>query len=368
MSFVISALTIIIRIIYGPLKLLHTKRRVVFLSRQSDQVSVDFSLVADEIRKQDQSIEVVLICNRFRHLGDGAIRFSYNLLRSMYYLATSRVCVLDAYWPAVSLLKHKQQLTIIQLWHSIGKIKKSGYQTVGKKGGRSSKLAHCLYMHKNYNYIIAGGRAWNKYYCEAFNIQENQILNYGLPRLDIMTENINKESLILEKYSELQGKIIVFYAPTYRKYEIQSHKELKEVFRSDKYAFIYRLHPNQKTKGLDPTEMKKYEEEDTFSLIRMCDYFITDYSSLALEAAMMNKKTYYYLFDYGRYSEENGLNINLYEVMPHCTFETGMDILEAVDEKTYPYEELVKYREMFLPEELGKSTEKITKFIMEKLH
>ena len=45
----------------------------------------------------------------------------------MYHLATASVCVLDAYWPAISLLHHKKSLTVIQMWHALGKIKPVSY-------------------------------------------------------------------------------------------------------------------------------------------------------------------------------------------------------------------------------------------------
>lgn len=57
------------------------------------------------------------------------------------------------------MLNHKSSLTVIQIWHALGKIKQSGYQTVGKAGGRGRLVADELCMHRNYDYIIAGGKA-----------------------------------------------------------------------------------------------------------------------------------------------------------------------------------------------------------------
>lgn len=349
------------------MKLIPSKKKICFFSRQSDVLPIDFKLLLKEIKKTDGDISTAIICNRFRNKCDGSIRFAINQLKSTYHLATSKVCIIDSYWPAVSLLNHKQSLTVIQMWHSIGKIKKSGYQTIDKKGGRSSAIARIMCMHKNYDYLIAGGKAWNKYYSEAFNIKSEKILNYGLPRIDIMMQNKNKENLLLEKYPELQGKIVVFFAPTYRNYIISSHEDLAECFNDDKYAYIYKLHPNQKTDENAMT-ISKYNKEDTFSLLQLCDYFITDYSSLALEAALLDKKTLYYLPDYDKYSKENGLNIDLFEQMPNCTFTEAKDILEVVEKNNYPYEELQEYKHKFLPEDLGVSTQKIVNKIMECLN
>ncbi len=366
MYLLISVFKFLMNVIYGLVKLLPCKRKICFFSRQSDMLPVDFKLLISEIKKTDGSISIITICNRFRNLHDGMFRFVICQLKSMYHLATSKVCIIDSYWPTVSMLNHKRSLTVIQIWHSIGKIKQSGYQTINKKGGRSSDIAKIMCMHKNYDYLIAGGKAWNKYYMEAFNIENEKILNYGLPRIDIMMKNKNKENLLLEKYPELQGKIIIFFAPTYRNYIINSHEDLGQCFNDDKYAYIYKLHPNQKI-DKNVNMISKYDQEDTFSLLQLCDYFITDYSSLALEAALLDKKTLYYLPDYEKYSKENGLNIDLFKQMPSCTFTKAEDIVEIIEKNNYPYEELQKYKHKFLPEDLGVSTKKIANKVMECL-
>ena len=74
------------------------------------------------------------------------LEYAFVTLKSMYHLATASVCVLDSYWPAVSVLHHKKQLAVIQMWHAMGKIKKSGYQSLGKKFGRSDMIAREMRM------------------------------------------------------------------------------------------------------------------------------------------------------------------------------------------------------------------------------
>ena len=99
-----------------------------------------------------------------------------NILKTMYHLSTSKVCVLDSYSLPVSILHHKKSLKVIQIWHSMGKIKQSGYQTLDKPSGRSSKMAKLLNMHKNYDIVVAGARAWNDAYCKSFGITEGSVV------------------------------------------------------------------------------------------------------------------------------------------------------------------------------------------------
>ena len=344
-------------------KCLCVQNQVCFFSRQSDTLPLDFELLQKELREIAPQMQIVTICHRFRDRRDGVFRFAIDQLKSLYYLATSRVCVLDAYWPAVSMFQHRPELCVIQLWHSIGKIKRSGYQTLGMKGGRDPSIARVMRMHRNYDVIISGGKAWNPYYCQAFHVSEDSLRNYGLPRLDYLIAARDNRPEMERRYPQMQGKVVVLYAPTYRRHTCHPPEELIRLFSSEKYEFICRFHPNQKfEKGQAPTK-DRYRRESTFALVRACDYLITDYSSLALEAAVIGRRTVYYMFDHDRYLRENGLNLDPMDMMPACSFEQAEDVFHLIDSGNYPDEELDNYRERYLPEDLGRSTEKIAALI-----
>ncbi len=350
--------------LYALLKLFPVKNRVCFFSRQSDKLTLDFRLLQRELQEVAPEMEQVSICHRYRDARDGSVRFAIDQLRSMYLLATSRVCILDAYWPTVSMLTHRSELLVIQIWHSLGKIKRSGYQTLGMPSGRDPQLAKALRMHRNYDYIITGGVAWEKFYCQAFDTTPDKLCSYGLPRLDWLLKKTSTRAELEKKYPELKGRPIVLYAPTYRKYPILASEELKAAFEGSNYALICRLHPNQKIGNEQESQMDCYGKEEIFSLLVACDYLITDYSSLAIEGAALKKKTLYYLFDHDRYMQENGLNIDPAEIMPECTYKSAVEIFQAVHAGNYPMDQLLRYRSKFLPEDLGRSTQNIVSLIV----
>ncbi|MBR5315448.1 MAG: CDP-glycerol glycerophosphotransferase family protein, partial [Firmicutes bacterium] len=109
MTYVIKIGKLCLGILYAILKIFPTqKHKVLFLSRQADELSLDFAMLKIELKKQDPQVKIVAICNRLDDSKNGVVGFGLDTLRSMYHLATSQVCVLDAYWPAVSILKHKK--------------------------------------------------------------------------------------------------------------------------------------------------------------------------------------------------------------------------------------------------------------------
>lgn len=342
-------------------------KKVVFLSRQADELSLDFRLLEEELRRQEPKVRIVAICNRLDDAKKGMAGFAWDTLRSMAHMATARVCVLDAYWPAVSVLHHKKTLTVIQMWHAIGKIKQSGYQTLGKESGRSRKVAELLKMHRGYDIIIAGGRAFNPFYCASFDTTEDKLRNIGLPRIDylINTREENRKRA-LEQYPEFREKKVILYAPTFRRNIDLNWEPLLRNIDFDKYAFILKSHPNQQLSCHQPRVLT-CPEFSAVELLAVCDYLITDYSAIALEGAVLNKKTYYYLYDYDEYTAKNGINVNPFVSMPGCAFLDGEKLWETLVKENYPQEVLDAYRENYLPDTMGQCTEHLAALVKENL-
>lgn len=355
----------ILSLLYAVLKLFPTnEKKILFLSRQSDKMSVDFSLLKHKLEELQPDIHIVAICNRLDDSKSGLIGFTIDTFRSMYHLSTSKVCVLDAYWPAVSILKHKKELTVIQMWHSLGKIKKSGYQTLNKKGGRSKEFAELLCMHKNYDIVIAGGEAWNNYYCESFDIKEEIIRNYGLPRIDYLLNNgEKKKENFFRDYPQLKGKKIILYAPTFRRNKEILVDNLVGEINFDEYALIIKKHPIQDI-VCHHKEVLYCKEYTSLDILTVCDCVITDYSAIAVEAAVLNKKTYYYVYDIDDYIEDNGLNVNPFMSMPGLAFMNAKELVKNIEEGTYNQDVLDAYRNKYLPKDLYNSTNNIAKLVL----
>jgi len=359
----------VLSVLYGACKWAPvSNRKVLFLSRQSNRPSIDFMLLQEELKSATPDIEVVTICCKYSSKRE-LPRFFIASLRSMYHLATSKVCVLDAYWPLVSILRHKSELVVIQLWHSLGKVKKSGYQTLGSTYGRGYKLAQYMNMHKGYDYIIAGGCSWNSYYCESFNTTEDVLRNFGLPRIDYLlkTQEANK-SRFFKAYPHLKQRKIILYAPTFRRSFNPAPYvgSLVDSIDYSHYALIVKAHPNQRLDIQNPS-VTLCESFKAIDLLAACDYLITDYSAIAIEAAVLSIKTYYYLYDFEDYRKNNGINIDLPTLMNNCVFTDAASLVESLTSKEYPYEELERYKAQYLPDELGTSTKQIAALVIDSL-
>lgn len=368
MTFLIAIGKVLLNIIYCILKLFPTQNKITFLSRQSNSTPLDFELIIDKI--QNKNYKIIVLCHRLEGSKDTKkeiFKFIGITLKSMYHLATSKVCVIDSYSLPVSLLKHKKKLTIIQIWHAMGKIKQSGYQTLGKKDGRNPKMAKALNLHKNYDIVIAGAKAWNFAYCGSFNIEEEKLWNIGLPRAAYIYNNMKEiKQKIYLKYPELKKKKVILYSPTFR---VNKNSELEALINNvdyDKYHLIITCHPKQ-ILNIDDDKVYRCTDFNTYELLTICDYFITDYSSLAVEAAAINKKTYYYLFDYEDYIESNGLNFDPFKELPSLTFKSAKALLADLQNNNYDDESFKEYQKKYVPADFNLATDKLAAYIIDKM-
>lgn len=355
----------IAKFIYFFIKLLPADgAKVLFLSRQFNQISLDYSLLIDELKRSGIPVHIVTIMCRIEKTPKGILKFCIAQIRSMYHLATARVCILDSYWPAVSILNHRAGLTVIQMWHAAGKIKKSGYQTLGLPYGRNRKVSETMDMHKNYDVVVAGGKKLNPFYCESFHTEEEKLYNVGLPRLDYLLKKQEAGKNQLYRYRpEYRGKKIILYAPTFRPHHSLDCRELIEAFPKDEYVLIVR--PHQKQQLAEGISVDCCEELSSLDLLVACDYLISDYSAITVEAAAIHAKTVFYLFDYEEYIKNNGLNFDPYHEIPECVRVTAAGVADLIMSGEYPYSAMELFAETFLPDCLGHSTEKITKLILD---
>ncbi|MGF2949660.1 CDP-glycerol glycerophosphotransferase family protein [Microbacterium alcoholitolerans] len=354
----IGVVRVFLTVVYTAIKLVTRvdENKVVFLGRRMDREPLDFRLIIEELRRRDPNVKVATLSKLLRG-GDSRETFMFApvLLKSLYHLATAKVCVLDSYWPAVSMLTHRRSLVVYQIWHSLGKIKQSGKQALGRTQGRAEHVAKGMRMHEGYDYVVAGAEVWNPQYCASFGVSEDQLLNIGLPRADyLLREKDAIAARIRRRHPELGEKPVVLYVPTFRRGENATGAlKLAAELDLDKFTLVIKKHESD-TLIYPPQEHHTCPDYTGTELLTIADYVITDYSSIALEAALINVKTFYFLYDYEHYLESNGVNIDLDNELPRCVFRDAPELMRAL-EADYPYDVLKRYQEKFLFPDPGHS-------------
>ena len=193
---VIKIAIFVLNVVYLPLKLLRTKNKITYISRQSNSPSIDFNLLFSRIKQLDSNVEQVMLTRKIEKGLLNKLKYAFHTLKQMYHIATSKVVIVDTYIIPVSVLNHKKELKVIQIWHALGAIKKFGYQVIGKQEGSSDVVAKSMKMHNNYDLITCSSSTTARFYSEAFNTDINKIKILGMPRVDyILNTNKNEEIL-----------------------------------------------------------------------------------------------------------------------------------------------------------------------------
>ena len=103
-QFLIHFLNGVLSALYCIMKLFPTEsKKIVFCSRQSNEPPLDFVMLKNTMQEKNREAKFVMICSRLDKSVMGCISFFAQTIRSMYHLATGSICVLDSYWPAVSM-------------------------------------------------------------------------------------------------------------------------------------------------------------------------------------------------------------------------------------------------------------------------
>lgn len=359
--FIIDIFKFLLNVFYLPLKLFKTKRKIVFISRQSNTTPLEFKMIIDSLR--NEQIEMVTFSKKIEKNFVSLFQNFILLFREMYHIATAKMLIVDGYCIVCSILRHKKSLIIIQTWHGNGIIKKIGLQTLDGRTKMQKKLASKMNMHKNYDFVLSSSKETSKVFLEAFDIKKENLLEFGTPMLDYLY--YKKYKIDLTRFKRKNSKPNVLYMPTLRKNKRLDMSDLIKNFNFDKYNLYLKLHPVYELDNIDPrvTVITGCTGEQAFSI---ADYVITDYSNILFESILVGINTFLYVPDIEEYTDSVGLNINIQKELKKYTFTKIKDLLNIID-KTYDIDFVNNFAKKYVTFSDGKCVERIKDFIIKKI-
>ena len=311
-------------------KLFPLEERVAFLSRQSSRPSLDYQFLIEEIERSHPSTRIAVCLSEPET--KSATSFIGGTFKHLYFACTSSVVIVDRYIPAVSIPKKRKGVTVIQMWHALGAIKKFGYQCLDTPAGRTTEQARIARMHKNYDWIIAGGPGAVEDLAEAFGYSKERILPLGLPRTDYLkTESplraTRREKTLKRLPFLMSEEHVILYAPTLRKgreYEedwlTDYASKYAEQIKNDGAILLVAGHPlndeiNENLVSRYPF-IRFSKGIPTIDLIPFASKVVTDYSAVAFEAHIASKPIEFFTPDLDLYRSSPGLNLLPDEITP----------------------------------------------------
>ena len=334
------------------------------ISRQSDEPTLDIRLLCEAFDRN--GMPYVVLTKTLKKSFGGAVSYGMHLMCQMYYLATSKVVILDGYCILVSILPKRKNQHVVQMWHALGAIKKFGWQSADNPDGNGRQFSEIMQMHRNYDYIVAPGKITGTYFAEGFRTAEDKVVYYGLPRVDFIR---NKDEQCYNEmkrmYPQITEKKIVLYVPTFRKNAELGMEPFVEQFDFDRFHLVIKKH------FLDKGDYTWAQQagaivDSTFSSLewlRICDKVVTDYSAMAFEAAIAEKELYIFQPDEKAYAHNVGINVDLQAEAIGEYVCSSEESLFAKFREPYDMEKMMAFRDKYLEIELGDCPADLCNFI-----
>ena len=79
---------------------------------------------------------------------------------------------------------------------------------------------------------------------------------------------------------------------------------------------------------------------------------------------LSGKETYCYIYDYEQYKKEFGFNIDLKKEFKNFSFAEFSDIINEIEKDNYNFQEAKKFVNKYVENFDGKSTKRITNFLL----
>ena len=361
---IIKIFVVFIKVLYFFMKLRKTENKIVWLSRQSNEKSEDMKLLSEEISKISPETKQVFRLCRLENESGLSVSYIFFILKDMWEIASAKIAVTDTYSIPVSCLKHKSDLTVFQIWHALGAIKKFSLQSAGKAQGRDLGVAKAMSMHKNYDFVIAPSVKTAEFYCEAFGCSKDKIIIASLPRVDVISDGKSRYEEFIALNPQFKDKKIIAYLPTFRDNDSVYIKQLFDVFKNDEeYTLVVSLHP-----ATEKSEEYTFNGDfTTYDLAKLSYGIISDYSATALECSLLNKPLWFYVPDYEQYKTEKGLNIDVKAELSGFCFEKAEDLLWEIKNNVYDFDNLKRFSDKYIENKGTNNTEKLAGIICNKL-
>ncbi len=316
------------------------------------------------------------IKKEFEKRGDYEFHFFYKdklSFGSLKKLAGSRYIFLNDNFFPLAFMNFDPKNIVVQLWHAPGASKKFGGSVDIESRDALAKIS------QNTDYLIVTSDKIKEYYSEAFQMPLSKIKSLGLPRMDYYFENHDLDKLkadFCKKYDISQDKKIILYAPTFRDEEkynnVFNYLDLEKFNETlgDDYVLALRLHPKIKNFYKDDiSSSAKYVDVSDFEseqeLMLLSDILITDYSSIMIEYAILNRPILFFTYDLDSYlANERGFYYDFKTTVPGPIVYTSDELIDTIKNNDFDKSKISDFVMTQFDEIDGQSSKRVVDYLL----
>lgn len=267
----------------------------------------------------------------------------------------------------------------IETWHG-APIKKIGGEehqnTIARKKKRinyklDSKIIRCA--QSDYDLQI---------FKRIFSMPTQSFFVCDLPRNDSLLKYTEADCKAIRKKLNIPAnKRVILYAPTYREFSMDEHKQICmkppidlkkwETALKDDYVLLVRAH-YAVTKSLNLSDSEFIRDVSGYSplndLYAVSDIMVSDYSSTFFDFSIMERPMFCFAYDLEEYELKRGLYLNLEEALPCPIDKTEEELLKHIltmDEEKM-IRQTIEFKNKYVPN-AGKASKTVVDEITRRL-
>ena len=253
-----------------------------------------------------------------------------------FRLARAKTVFLNDNFMPLGYLDFSPETTVIQLWHAEGAFKRFGLDIDQPPAVRRRETA----ANQKLTCVVCSSPAVRPIYAGAFGVAPEQVLPLGSPRADALLRAQNTDELRAKfdaQYPACRGKKLVLYAPTFRE-EPEWDKTFADAFDSTRlaeklgedHALLVRLHPQVHSARAFPGAVNVTDYPAVNELTLLCESLITDYSSICMDFALLDKPCFFFAPDLERYEKTRSFYFDYRTGVPGPVCETMAELIAAM--------------------------------------
>jgi CDP-ribitol ribitolphosphotransferase len=365
-----------VRLAFGIARRLPLRSRVVLATAHSAKLAGNLISIREDLARRYPTIPVVVLAHRPAISLRDRIAALWQALTAGYYLATSRVFIVDDYFFPIYVIRPRDGTTIIQTWHACGAFKKVGYSLVGKSFGADEELTERVRIHSNYDICLVASEGSAPHYAEAFRQPlERFEWRLGIPRTDVFFGEdrlARTRARIRERYGLTDGRRVILYAPTFRGDTVTAAHATDDlevdVLRralGEDHVLLVRLHPFVRSRAAIGPELADFaidvsDYPDINELMLISDVLVTDYSSAIYEFSLLDRPMAFFAPDHEAYERERGFYFEYRRGVPGPIFETTEALAAHLRAGVFDLERVDRFRRESFAIADGRSTERFS--------
>lgn len=348
------------------------KNKITFASDSRSELNGNFYFVYEELYKRKLNLKIKFAFNERINQKKSYLQ----LIKTAFHFATSKIILLDDFYPLVYPLRIRNKADLIQVWHAAGAFKTFGHSRIGRPGGPSPRSRN----HKNYTKAVVSSEGVRKNYAEGFGIMEENVYPTGVPRSDVFFDEEYKAYVrdrLHNMYTFLKGKKVILFAPTFRgtgqasahyPFEMLDFSKLYHELHEE-YVFLFKIHPFVKNKLTIPYEYADFffdlsEYREINDLLLITDILITDYSSVCFEFALLNKPMLFFAFDVESYIEERDFYYDYFNFIPGPLLKTTPEMTDAIKNEAFQLDKVKPFVKYFFADTLGNASANVVDHVI----